>query len=230
MDRILVVEDEDDLRALMVDLVRREVPTAEVSGAGSGEAAVAACDQQAWDLVLMDIRMPGIGGVEATRQIVARHPDARVVMMTSVEDSRSVRLSVAAGAQGYVVKGLSGQLEAVVHRALGDVPVSAEALDSLIDHTRQTTYALTPGFKPLSAREREVFWLMADGLSNKQIAQRLFLSPNTVKDHVASILVKCRVSTRAAAIVAARQNGLVDLTERPNDLTERPRGRQTGTW
>ncbi|WOQ18672.1 response regulator transcription factor [Raineyella sp. W15-4] len=221
MDKILVVEDEDDLRALMVDLVHREVPVADVRGAASGEEAIAACDKEAWDLVLMDIRMPGIGGIEATKRIVARHPDARVVMMTSVEDSRTVRLSVAAGARGYVVKGLSGRLEAVVHRALGDVPVSAEALDTLMDHARQTTYALTPGFKPLSAREREVFWLMADGLSNKQIAHRLVLSPNTVKDHITSILVKCRVSTRAAAIVAARENGLVDLTERS-------RGRQAG--
>ncbi|MEA5154265.1 response regulator transcription factor [Raineyella sp.] len=154
MDSILVVEDEDDLRALMVDLVHREVPRAEVRGAASGEEAVAACDEETWDLVLMDIRMPGIGGVEATKRIVARHPDARVVMMTSVKDSRTVRLSVAAGAKGYVVKGLSGQLEAVVHRALGDVPVSSEALDMLMEHARRTTYPLTPGFTSVPASAR----------------------------------------------------------------------------
>jgi DNA-binding NarL/FixJ family response regulator len=207
--RVVIVDDHpvfrQGLRTLLEDLGVSVV--AEESDGAAGVAAVLAHRP---DVVLMDLQMPGVSGVEATRRLTAEMPEAKVLVLTMVDDDQAVFAAVRAGALGYLLKG-AGQEE--ISRALASVaagegvygPEVARRLRSFF--TDAAPASATP-FPTLSEREREVLGLIAQGAGNADIARRLFLSDKTVRNYVSSIFAKLDVENRAAAIVRAREAGL----------------------
>ena len=209
--RVLIADDHalfrDGLRALL-----GSVPEVEVVGeAATGEEAVARVLDLQPDVALMDIQMPNLNGIEATRRIVSASPHVGVIVVTMFEDDDSVFAAMRAGARGYVLKG-AGQTEILkVIRAVANGealfgPEIARRLMSFFSAPKPA--APVEAFPELTAREREVLDLIAQGHSNAKIARRLFLSPKTVRNHISNIFTKLQVADRAQAIVRARQAGL----------------------
>jgi DNA-binding NarL/FixJ family response regulator len=209
--RVLVADDHplfrDGLRALLASADDAEL----VGEAASGEEAVSLAAELQPDVVLMDVKMPGMGGVEATRRIVQDNPHVRVLMVTMFEDDGTVFQTMRAGARGYVLKGANYQEMLRALRAVG----SGEAIFSpkiavrLMDFFSSVRPATPPrAFPQLSDREREILDLIAGGSKNPEIARRLYLSPKTVRNHVSNILHKLQVADRAEAIIRAREAGL----------------------
>jgi DNA-binding NarL/FixJ family response regulator len=207
--RIVVADDhtivQEGLRALLSTVEGYEL----VEVSRSGEEAVRAAVAQRPDVVIMDIQMPGIGGIEATRQITKAAPDVAILMLTMFEDDESVFAAMRAGALGYVLKGASPD---TMIRAIAAV-AEGEAIFSAGVARRALTYLTTPRsteppFPQLTPRERAVLELIADGMSNAAIAARFGLATSTVSNHISSIFAKLQVATRAEAIVRARDAGL----------------------
>ncbi|HEX5546901.1 MAG TPA: response regulator transcription factor, partial [Ktedonobacterales bacterium] len=208
--RVLIADDHpifrDGIRALLAS-----VPDFEIAGeAATGEEAIAEAATLQPDVVLMDLQMPGIGGVEATRQILFASPHIRVLIVTMFEDDYSVFTAMRAGARGYIIKGAnsSDMLRAI--RAVG----SGEAIFSPAIAMRLMNFFAAPrpaipaqAFPELSAREREILDLIAQGASNSDIASKLVLSPKTVRNHVSNIFSKLQVADRAQAIIRGREAG-----------------------
>lgn len=208
--RILVAEDHpvfrDGLRALLATVDDAEI----VAEVANGEEAVAQAGTLQPDVVLMDLRMPGIDGLEATRRIVATSPHIAVLVLTMFEDDGSVFAALRAGARGYLLKGADqGEiLRAIRAVASGEAifgPIVARRLISFFSTRRPLA---PPAFPELTEREREILELIARGHANPAIAQRLVLSPKTVRNHVSNIFSKLQVADRAEAIVRAREAGL----------------------
>jgi DNA-binding NarL/FixJ family response regulator len=207
--RVVLVDDHPvvlgGLRALLDSLPDFEV----VGTATDGEAGVREVVLTRPDVVLMDIRMPGIDGLEATRRIRESANGVAVLVLTMFDDDDTVFGAMRAGAQGYLLKGAD---QAEIDRAIRAV-VAGEAIFSPGVAQRVLGYFAAPPpvadqFPELTAREREVLDLMAAGERNQVIADRLFLSPKTVANHISSIFVKLAVADRSAAIVRARRGGL----------------------
>jgi DNA-binding NarL/FixJ family response regulator len=208
--RVLVVDDHpifrDGLRTALEDEVGLEV----VGDASDGEAAVAAVAELAPDVVLMDLNMPGLSGIEATRRI--RDPsEAAILVLTMQSDDESVFAAVRAGASGYLLKGANRDeiIRSVIAVAAGEAvfgPVVATKMLTFFSSER----AATP-FPELTEREREILDLVAAGLGNQAIASRLSLAPKTVRNNVSTILVKLHATDRGDAIARARRHGLGEL-------------------
>jgi two-component system, NarL family, response regulator LiaR len=178
-----------------------------VGQAANGEEAVALCRRAAPDVVLMDLVMPGMTGVEATGKILAECPQARVLALTSFTDEGLIEATLRAGAIGYLMKNVSGDQLADAIRAAyeGKATLAPEAADVLV----RSVSAPRSAADSLTAREREVLALMADGMSNAFIADRLVIGVSTVKTHVSSIIAKLGVSSRTEATATAIRRGLV---------------------
>ena len=179
-----------------------------VGEAHSGEDAVRLCLQTQPDVVLMDMMMGGMDGVETTRAIREQCPGVQILILSSFYDEGFVPRAMQAGAIGYLLKGVSNQelVEAIRAAHAGQPVLAKEAMAALVE-------AATPAPKlgdDLSEREREVLALLAQGLSNKEIAEQLFLSVATVKYHVRLLLSKLGASSRAEAIALAWQHGLIE--------------------
>jgi len=210
--RVMVVDDHAVFREGLTALIDRSDGVTVVASAGDGAEACAAMADAQPDVILMDLLMPTMNGIEATRRITADHPDVAIVMLTMVEDDDSVFAAVCAGASGYVLKGSDGP---AVLRAI-DAAMRGEALFGASIARRLTALFQGAGssargprpFPDLTDREREVLDLIAQGRDNAQIARRLQITPKTVSNHVSSIFAKLRVADRAHAIVAAREAGL----------------------
>jgi DNA-binding NarL/FixJ family response regulator len=159
------------------------------------------------DVAVVDVDMPGLDGVAAAAELARRHPDLAVLMLTMHDDDASVRRALTAGARGYVVKGAGhgAVVRAVQAVADGDTVLSGGVGRGLL--TGASTSAAVP-FPELTEREREVLDLVAQGLGNAAIAQRLHLSLKTVQNHVSSVLTKLSVGSRAEAVARARDHGL----------------------
>ncbi len=199
------------LRALM-----EGVPDIELTGeAADGEEAVRSALEGRPDVVLMDLRMPGLNGIEATRRIVAAEPRIGILVLTMFEDDDSVFAAMRAGARGYLLKG--SDLEEVT-RAIRAV-ASGEAIFGPAIARRLIGYFSAAGaeaFPELTAREREVLELIAQGRNNRAIAEQLALSLKTVRNHVSNVFNKLQVIDRAGAIVKAREAGMGRASE-PGD-------------
>ena len=187
-------------------------PDIDLAGeAATGEQAVELAAATAPDVVLMDITMPGIGGIEATRQITAASPGVAVLMLTMLEDGPSVLAAIRAGARGYLVKGAGGEeaLRAIRAMANGEIvigaAVAAEVLQQLGPAAART--AASP-FPELTERERDILQLLAEGYTNTAIASRLHLGHKTVRNYVSIIFRKLQVTGRVDAVIRARQAGL----------------------
>ncbi len=209
--RILIADDHtlfrDGLRALFASLPELEV----VGEAATGEQVVAQAAALQPDVILVDIQMPGINGIEATRRILHASPHIGIIVVTMFEDNDSVFAAMRAGARGYVLKGAdqAEMLRAIRAVASGDALFSAAIAKRMINYFAAPMPALPAQIFPeLTDREREVLSLIAQGYNNTEIAGRLTLSQKTVRNHVSNIFSKLQVADRAQAIVRAREAGL----------------------
>ena len=209
--RILIAEDHPLFRKGMVTLLT-SVPDFEVVGeAASGEEAVALAAQLQPEVVLMDLQMPNVNGIEATRRIVQESPSIRVLVVTLFEDEDSVFMALRAGARGYVLKDAEEEEMEHAIRAVG----KGEAIFSPAIAERVLAYFTGPKpsvppqvFPTLTDREREILKLIAQGHPNPSIASQLHLSTKTVGNYVSNIFTKLQVADRAQAIIRAREAGL----------------------
>ncbi|HZV76030.1 MAG TPA: response regulator transcription factor [Conexibacter sp.] len=212
--RVLLVDDHDVYRHGLAQLLRDE-GLAIVGEASGGEAGVRLAAELRPDVVLMDLSMPGMTGVEATRVIAAGEaPAPRVVVLTLSDDDASMLEALLAGAAGYVLKEASLEqiVAAVQAAAAGDAVIPPRVAPELLRRLRAAEAAQpvdAAGTAELSERELEVLRLIVDGRDNAAIASELFISPNTVKSHVASICAKLGVESRLQASVQALRRGLV---------------------
>lgn len=215
--RVVLVDDHPmvrvGLRAVLEHLGGVDV----VGEAGDGEQAVTTVRALAPDVVVMDLSMPGMSGIEATRRLVDADPDLGVLVLTMSEDDASVFAALRAGARGYVLKGATGEelVAAVRSVARGEAVFGAAVAgrirrflaDGITPGAASTSVESTP-FPELTARERDILDLLADGRSNGEIAQALFISPKTVRNNLSSVYAKLQVADRTQAVVRARQAGL----------------------
>jgi len=202
-----VVDDHPLFREGLSGLIR-ELPSIELCGqAATGEEALTLVAASPPDVVLMDLHMPGIGGIAATRRLTSEHPGVAVLVLTMLDDDQSLRDAIAAGARGYLLKEATpdeivGAIHSVVAgQAIFGGTISARVLSALATSTP------TRGLDGLTERESEVLDLLARGLTNSAIAERLGLSGKTVRNHVSNLFTKLGVADRAAAVAKARDAG-----------------------
>jgi len=208
MLRVLVADDHPLVRAGLRSTLELADGVELVGEVQTGDEAVRAASELRPDVVVMDIHMPGLNGIEATREIIGRRPDVRVLVLTMFDDDASVFAAMRAGARGYVLKGAdqSEILRAVEAVGRGEAIFGPAIAQRVIEFMARPTTAPQP-FPELTSREREVLELIAQGLSNAKIAERFVLSQKTVRNHVSNILTKLRVADRSQAIVQAREAG-----------------------
>jgi len=212
--RVLIADDHPLFRDGLAALLRAAPDTELAGAAATGTEAVGLAGQVQPDVVLMDLRLPGLNGIEATRQIVADSPHTAVVVLTMFDDDDSVFAALRAGARGYLLKGADQDeiRRAVQAAAAGEAIFGAGIASRVLAYfTAQPTLAPAP-FPQLTEREREVIELVAQGRSNAMIAARLQLSQKTIRNNVSNILAKLQVADRAQAIIRARDAGLGHAT------------------
>jgi DNA-binding NarL/FixJ family response regulator len=213
MIRVLLADDQSLVRAGFRMILKAEPDIEVVGEAGDGREAIAKAQRVAADVVLMDIRMPHLDGIEATRHITASEQSPRVLVLTTFDQDEYVYEALRAGASGFLLK------DAPEHQLLAAIRVVAEggslfapsATRALIEQLSQRAGTLNAatGLEELTARELEVLRLIARGLSNAEIAAELIVSEHTTKTHVASILQKLDLRNRVQAVVLAYESGLV---------------------
>jgi DNA-binding NarL/FixJ family response regulator len=209
--RVLVADDQSMVRAGFRMLLAREPDIDVVAEARDGEEAIHQAGRFHPTVVLMDIRMPGLDGLEATRRILAADPDARILILTTFDLEEYVYEALSAGASGFVLKDdPPEQLIAAIRTvAAGDALLSPAVTKRVIRRfARMERPGAPPGLDELTEREHEVLRLLADGLSNAEIGERLFVSEATVKTHVTHVLRKLGLRDRVQAVVLAHRTGI----------------------
>jgi DNA-binding NarL/FixJ family response regulator len=203
--RLLIVDDHPLVRRGLCELFGEDGSFEVVAAVGDGEQAVTAVLAQQPDVVLMDVSMPGMDGIEATRRVLAVRPETRVVMLTSFADHERVLEALDTGAVGYILKDSESDdlLRGVRAAASGDAPLSPRAARAVLTARRGRR-----PFEELTTRELDVLRLVARGLSNKQIAWRLAISEKTVKAHMTSIFGRIGVGDRTQAALWAQRHGV----------------------
>jgi DNA-binding NarL/FixJ family response regulator len=212
--RVLLVDDDDLMRAGLKAVLSSDARVEVVGEAGSGRQAVERVRAVRPDLVLMDVRMPDLDGIAATRELTAASPDVKIVILTTFEQDDYIFGALNAGASGFLLKRSDPEelLAAIQTVAAGDSLLSPSVTRTVIDRmARQPTPEIGPSrlLDSLTPREREVLVLLARGLSNSEIAQELVIEESTVKTHVKRILMKLRLRDRIQAVVFAYESGLV---------------------
>ena len=216
--RVLLADDQVLLRASLALLIDREADLEVVGEAGDGEEAVALARRHRPDVVLMDIRMPGTDGLEATARILGEGGtgagDPRVIMLTTFELDEYVLRALRAGASGFLLKGVAPAelLAAIRLVSAGEALLAPSVTRRLLERfaaLREPDPALRRGLAELTPRELEMLTLVGSGRSNQEIAEELVLSPSTVKTHVNRVMMKLGVHERAQLVIAAYESGLV---------------------
>ncbi len=221
MIRVLLVDDQAMVRAGLRMILDSEPDIEVVGELEDGESAASAVSELQPDVVLMDIRMPGMDGLAATREVIAAHPAARIVILTTFDLDEYVYGALRAGASGFLLKSADGDtlVNAVKVVAAGEALLAPEVTRRVIEEFARASHASAASgvehvaseeaIGDLSEREVEVLQLMAQGLSNQEIAKELYLSSTTVKTHVSHILTKLGVRDRVQAVVEAYDSGIV---------------------
>ena len=214
--RLLLVDDQRLMRDGLRTILELEGDLQVIGEAEDGESGLKSYEEFLPDVVLMDIRMPGMDGVEATRRMLNRWPEARVIILTTFDDDEYIFEGLRAGALGYLLKDVSGSelAEAIRKVAAGGAliePSVARKVIAEFARLEPAARSVNSGLPdPLSDREIEILKLLAQGLSNKNIADRLHLAEGTVKNYVSNVLSKLGVTDRTQAALRARELGLVD--------------------
>jgi NarL family two-component system response regulator LiaR len=206
--RVLIVDDHAVVRnGLRFFLLAFDSIVEPIGEAASGEEGVELCERLNPDVVLMDLVMPGMGGVAATRVIRQKHAHIQVIALTSFADDQTVQAALKAGAISYLLKNVSAEdlAEAIQAAHTGRSTLAPEATQALV---RSISEPPVPGFD-LTAREKEVLALVIEGLNNQEIAERLVIGLSTVKFHVSSVLSKLGATNRAEAVAVALQHHLI---------------------
>jgi DNA-binding NarL/FixJ family response regulator len=213
--RVVVVDDQEIVRAGFAALLETQADFAVAGTAADGEEAVRLCRDQRPDVVLMDVRMPTLDGIEATRQLAEDGAvTPRVIMLTTFDLDEYVYDALGAGASGFLLKDVTAEalFDAVRVVAAGDALLAPTVTRRLVSEFARLRPALPPrpeAIAELTPRETEVLRLVAEGLSNGEIAERLVVSDETVKTHVSRVLAKLHLRDRTQAVVVAYESGLV---------------------
>jgi DNA-binding NarL/FixJ family response regulator len=213
--RVMLVDDQRLMREGLRILLDMEPDLEVVGEAGDGGEAVESYPQLLPDVVLMDVRMPKMDGVEATRRILTHHPEARVVILTTFDDDEYVFEGIRAGAVGYLLKAVSGEELADAVRtvagggALIEPSVARRVMAEFARLSKPSQVEKERLIEPLSDREIDVLRLVSQGFSNREIADQLYLAEGTVKNYVSSVMQKLSVRDRTQAALRARELGLL---------------------
>ena len=194
------------------------MPDIQVVGeAASGEEGMERARELVPDVILMDIKMPGVSGIDATRQVLKENPHIGVILVTMFDDSESVFSGMRAGARGYVLKEADPEeLRRAIQAAYrGEVLLHSTIAQKVMEQFGADTKRQQPGllYEELTQRELEVLQLAANGLSNKEIAEKLFITEKTVKNHIANLFSKLQVNDRTHAVLYALRKGLVTMSQ-----------------
>jgi DNA-binding NarL/FixJ family response regulator len=215
---VLLVDDQSLMRMGFAMVLRAEPDIEVVGEAADGERALAQVDALKPTVVLMDVRMPGMDGIEATRQIVERRPETKVIVLTTFDLDEYAFGALKAGASGFLLKDVKPErlVAAIRSVAAGDAAISPRIARRMLDlfagKLPHEADAAAPAADPLAAltpRERDVFVAVAEGLTNAEIAAKLYVSETTVKTHVGNVLTKLGLRDRVHVVVWAYENGLV---------------------
>lgn len=211
MVRVLIADDHPVFRFGLRTLLKADQKLEVVGEAVNGEEAIAQVTELSPDVVLMDLNMPGINGIEAIRRILADHPEVHILVLTMFDDDDSVFAAMRAGARGYLLKGAEGgeTLQAIHVVSTGEAifsPAIAQRLMQYFGAPRKAGPSQV--FPDLTEREREVLALIAQGYTNQAIAEQLVISPKTVRNHISSIFSKLQVTSRLEAIMRAKDAGM----------------------
>ncbi|MCG6134086.1 MAG: response regulator transcription factor [Nostoc sp. LLA-1] len=211
--KILLVEDDELFRLGLRVRLQEEIGLEIVAEAEDGETAIELVHQHTLDVVLLDVGLPGIGGLEACKQIKQQNPRLPVLVLTSHSQKTLISRLIAAGAQGYCLKGIAAEKLVL---ALRSVAVGASWWDETATNEIRATFSSEPYSEnisktanPLTQREQEILSFLAAGKTNQQIALALYITPGTVRVHVHAILHKLEVSDRSQAVFVAMQKGLI---------------------
>lgn len=221
--RYAICDDHALFRTGLSMILRHEPGLELADEAATGEAAVELAERGGLDVMLMDVRMPGIDGIEATRRIRERMGERapRILVLTTLDLDEAVERSVRAGAAGFILKAAEPELLVAAIRAVdaGGRLFASEAAAGLLEQAPAAAQAPVPalpaGYLSLSERERDVFHLAAAGLSNAEIAAKEFVSPGTVKTHISHILQKLELRDRIQLVVYAYEHGIIGGGDRP---------------
>jgi len=210
--RVLLVDDHELVRQGIAAMLHGAPDLRVVGEARSGREALEVARRELPDVVLMDVRMPDMDGLEATRRIKEERPRTAVIMLTMHDNPTYLRDAVRSGAAGYLLKDVSKDelIDAVNQVATGGAFIESQMLKGMLTDLTPMGTGPGPAARSLTKREREILALVAEGMSNREIAEKLVLSPETVKSHVAAILEKLNVSDRTQAAIYAVRNGLVE--------------------
>lgn len=212
---VLIVDDHPIIRSGLRLLLELEEGIEVVAEAENAEDALRLASELQPDVILMDIQLPSMNGIEATRRIKTENPRIQILMLTMFQDDDSVFAAVRAGAQGYLLKGASQTeiVQSIRGVARGEAIFGAGAAERVMRYFAATRPVSSPVFPELTPREREILELIAQRFSNTVIAGRLDLSPKTVRNYVSNIISKLQVADRSEAIWAAKNAGIGETNE-----------------
>lgn len=211
--RVFIADDHELVRYALRTLLDAEPDITVVGEAGDSESAIAGCLEARPDVLLLDLRMPGVGGIEVCRECRAARPETAVLVLTSFDEEENVFGALSAGAAGYILKDSPAERVVTATRSIaqGESVFDSSVTSTIVAGRTRPRQALDDDSQALSEREMEVLALMAQGQSNKEIGRALWIGETTVKTHVTHILRKLGVADRTQAVLVALKAGLVQL-------------------